>query len=39
MALATITLTFRGIVDSKDFMILSAMVFNYYFIKNTSSTT
>lgn len=34
MTLAVIGLTFTGIVDPKDFLILASMAFSYYFAKS-----
>lgn len=33
MAIATVALTFIGIVDAKDFIMLVGMAFTYYFTK------
>ena len=31
MAFATVVLTYRGVVDPKDFMMLTGMAFSFYF--------
>ncbi len=36
VAIALIILTFLGIVEAKDFVMLTAMAFTYYFTKKTS---
>ena len=38
MALALIGLTAWGKIDAKDFVILAAMAFTYYFQKNSNTT-
>ena len=38
MASALVGLTIVGIVEAKDFIVLTAMAFTYYFQKNTKTT-
>lgn len=38
MTVATIALTFTGIVEAKDFVMLVGMAFTYYFAKPTQTT-
>ena len=38
MAIAVIILTFLGIIDSKDFMILANGVFAYYYTRKQNET-
>lgn len=37
MAIAVVVLTFIGIVDDKDFMMLAAMAFSFYFANKGDS--
>lgn len=38
MAIATVALTFTGIVEAKDFIMLVGMTFTYYYTKQQTPT-
>jgi hypothetical protein len=38
MALALVGLTFKGIIEGKDFVTLVSIIFTYYFTKNNTQS-